>query len=51
LFAAVGHEVTRLKRVAFGRIALGDLSPGEWRALTRDEIRDAFPEFRRRGRT
>jgi 23S rRNA pseudouridine2605 synthase len=43
LFAAVGHEVTRLKRVALGGLSLGDLAPGTWRELTREEIRAAFP--------
>jgi 23S rRNA pseudouridine2605 synthase len=38
LCAAVGHEVTRLKRIAFGGLELGDLQPGEWRDVTRDEI-------------
>jgi 23S rRNA pseudouridine2605 synthase len=38
LFDAVGHEVTRLKRVQFGALALGDLPPGAWRELSRDEI-------------
>jgi 23S rRNA pseudouridine2605 synthase len=38
-----GHEVTRLKRVAFGGVELGDLAPGKWRAVTREEIRSAFP--------
>jgi 23S rRNA pseudouridine2605 synthase len=37
LCAAAGHEVTRLKRVAFGPIELGQLAPGAWRELTRDE--------------
>jgi 23S rRNA pseudouridine2605 synthase len=31
LLAAVSHPVTRLKRVAFGVVELGDLAPGEWR--------------------
>jgi 23S rRNA pseudouridine2605 synthase len=43
MFAAAGHEVTRLKRVAFGGLDLGPLQPGEWREVTRDEIRRAFP--------
>jgi 23S rRNA pseudouridine2605 synthase len=43
LFEAVGHEVTRLKRVAFGGLALGALGPGAWREVTRDEVRAAFP--------
>ena len=34
LFASVGHEVTRLHRVAFGQYELGDLRPEEWRELT-----------------
>jgi 23S rRNA pseudouridine2605 synthase len=31
LFAAKGHEVTRLLRVSFGGIELGTLQPGRWR--------------------
>jgi len=38
LFRAVGAEVTRLLRVAYGPIALGRLQPGEWRDVTRDEF-------------
>jgi 23S rRNA pseudouridine2605 synthase len=38
LCEACGHEVTRLKRVAFGGLELGDLLPGEWRELTAGEI-------------
>jgi 23S rRNA pseudouridine2605 synthase len=38
LLSALGHEVTRLKRIAFGAIALGDLPPGRWRDLTRAEV-------------
>jgi 23S rRNA pseudouridine2605 synthase len=39
LFAAVGHEVTRLLRVSFGGVELGTLPPGRWRRLTYDELR------------
>lgn len=38
LFDAVGHEVTRLHRTAFGRISLGDLQPGAWRDVSADDI-------------
>ena len=38
LCAAVGHEVTGLKRIAFGTLQLGTLQRGEWRDVTRDEI-------------
>lgn len=38
MFAAVGHEVTRLKRVAFGRLELGDLPVGHTREVDPDEI-------------
>lgn len=31
MFESVGHEVTRLHRVAFGDYELGDLKPGEYR--------------------
>lgn len=43
LFKSVGHEVTRLKRVAFGGLELAGLAPGKWRALTVQEIAAAFP--------
>jgi 23S rRNA pseudouridine2605 synthase len=43
LFEAVGHEVTRLSRVSLGGLVLGDLASGCARALSRQEIRAAFP--------
>jgi 23S rRNA pseudouridine2605 synthase len=43
LFAAVGHEVTRLRRVAFGGFTLGTLAPGQWRAIEREELARAIP--------
>jgi 23S rRNA pseudouridine2605 synthase len=43
LFDSIGHEVTRLKRVRFGGLELGNLSPGEWQELTRKEVEAAFP--------
>ena len=42
LLQAVGHEVTRLKRVAFGGIELGELAPGDWRELTQEEMTRAL---------
>ena len=48
LLAAVGREVTKLKRVRFGGLELGDLGPGEWREVSREEIRSAFPTYNRR---
>jgi 23S rRNA pseudouridine2605 synthase len=42
LCAAVGHEVTRLKRVAFGGLELGDLPPGALREIPAEELRRAF---------
>jgi 23S rRNA pseudouridine2605 synthase len=42
LCAAVGHEVTALKRVAFGGLELGDLPPGRWRTVAKDELRRAL---------
>jgi 23S rRNA pseudouridine2605 synthase len=38
LFAAVGHEVTKLMRVAFGGIELGTLQPGQWRDVAREAL-------------
>jgi len=37
--AALGHPTLRLIRIRFGTILLGDLAPGEWRALSHDELR------------
>ena len=42
LCAAVGHEVLTLERVAYGGVELGALEAGEWRELTRGELRSAF---------
>jgi 23S rRNA pseudouridine2605 synthase len=42
LLEATGHEVTALKRVKLGRLALGDLRPGEWRQLRPADVRQAF---------
>lgn len=33
LFKALGHEVTRLRRIQYGPFTLGDLQPGAWREL------------------
>lgn len=38
MFDAVGHKVMHLKRVAIGKIELGDLPIGKYRELTKDEI-------------
>lgn len=42
LCEAVGHEVTALKRVAFGPLELGTLTAGTWRELTRADVRQLF---------
>jgi 23S rRNA pseudouridine2605 synthase len=47
MFEAIGHGVTRLKRVRLGALELGDLEPGEWRDVSRDEICAVFPLYRR----
>lgn len=38
MFASVGCKVTYLKRLSMGSLSLGDLPPGEYRKLTREEI-------------
>ncbi len=43
MFAATGHDVTALARVAIGGLELADLAAGEWREVSRGEIRSAFP--------
>lgn len=49
MFSAIGHEVTKLKRVAYGSLELDDLQPGEYRELSLEELRKAFPEAPVRG--
>ena len=44
MFSALSHEVTRLKRVAFGGLELGTLEPGKFREVFRDELDRAFPD-------
>lgn len=39
MFKAVGHPVTKLKRVAIGPISDPKLSPGVWRELTKLEVK------------
>ena len=36
--AAAGLQVTRLRRVREGSLTLGDLRPGRWRPLSREEV-------------
>jgi 23S rRNA pseudouridine2605 synthase len=43
MLAAVGHPVTRLRRVEYGGLALGTLAPGTWREVTPEELKRAFP--------
>jgi pseudouridine synthase len=51
LLEAVGHPVSKLRRVSFGPVTTKGLEPGEFRALTPDEVAgllrgDASPEPR-----
>lgn len=45
LFAAAGHEVTRLTRVRIGGLGLDDLAPGAWRDIPPEILARAFPEY------
>lgn len=38
MFDAVGHNVTKLKRVSFGEIGLENLKPGNWTHLSKSEV-------------
>ena len=38
MFAAIGHPVSKLRRVQFGPIADPRLKPGEWRFLSPGEV-------------
>jgi 23S rRNA pseudouridine2605 synthase len=39
MFQAVGHPVTKLRRVAIGPISDPKLTPGAWRELTKQEVK------------
>ena len=47
MFAALSHEVTRLKRVAYGPLELGELGAGHFRELSRVELEGAFPGLKK----
>jgi 16S rRNA pseudouridine516 synthase len=38
MFAATGNNVETLQRISVGKLILGDLPLGEWRALGADEV-------------
>ncbi|MEX0670543.1 MAG: pseudouridine synthase, partial [Pirellulales bacterium] len=48
MLASLGHKVHQLKRVAVGKLSLGNILPGQWRQLMWSEIeslrRDAIAE-------
>ena len=41
----LGYKVTRLKRVRFMNIRLGDLEPGKWRHLTNEEKKELLKDI------
>lgn len=38
MFAKIGHDVMKLRRIEIGEIKLGNLKPGEWRYLEKKEL-------------
>ncbi|GFN30602.1 hypothetical protein PCURB6_08620 [Paenibacillus curdlanolyticus] len=44
MFEAIGHPVTRLKRVKFGELGLQNLKRGGWRPLTPKEVEELRAE-------
>lgn len=46
MFDSIGHEITRLKRIAFGCLKLGDMQPGQFRHLKSEELALIFPIIR-----
>ncbi len=40
MFEAIGHRVTKLRRVAIGPLELAGIEPGEWRYLTAKEVKE-----------
>jgi 23S rRNA pseudouridine2605 synthase len=47
LLLELGHPVEKLKRVAIGRIELGDLEPGRWRNLSETDLRGLDQDLKR----
>lgn len=45
--AAVGHPTLRLVRIAIGPITLGELTPGQWRELTPEELNNLWSSLKR----
>jgi len=52
MFQAIGHPVSKLRRVAIGPISDPKLTPGVWRELTRQEVKllETFKDMRPQGR-
>ncbi len=44
MFTAIGHEITSLKRIAFGGLTLGTLQPGQYTELSMEQLRKFFPQ-------
>lgn len=42
MFAAVGNHVETLSRISVGGLVLGDLAPGQWRALQAEDVAQIF---------
>ena len=47
MFSALSREVTRLKRVTYGALELGELESGKYRELSRAELERAFPGLKK----
>ena len=42
LFATLGYDVLKLSRIAYGSLTLGNLKSGEYRILSREEIKELY---------
>ena len=42
MFEAIGHPVVKLKRLAYGKLELGNLDAGKFRFLNKNEIKSIF---------
>lgn len=43
MMSAIGHQVTRLRRVQIGKLSIDGLAPGKWRRISAAELRRMFP--------
>jgi 23S rRNA pseudouridine2605 synthase len=50
MFEAIGHPVSKLKRISFGELFIGNLKRGLYRHLTKEEVEGLYKQARNAGK-